>query len=141
MVENIACGSSKGIRRIANNIETETIKLGDWKTEGGDGGDISMITNVSEIKNHMEKLHDIIEIRYKNGGGGENRNGKEGEKAIIRGMFEAMSKSGRLANGHCFPTMAVERIQVRWGEGDYWDNISGEWLNPDMVRVSKTIRV
>ena len=85
-----------------------------------------------ELNKYLDTSGRIIESRYENGDDGVNRYGMSGEKAILCGLLKSMQMDGRIGyGGHI--TCAVEMDWSTYDQ-DYWDNISGEWLHPDLVK-------
>ena len=135
---DVVCGKAeKCIVDVLKEVNAGTIKLGEWVNESGSKGSIEFVTNNESVQKRLREVNGIIEHRFKNGDESENRYGKEGEKAILRGLIEKMRETGRLSGGIRGKTTPAEERPVANVENEYWDNISGEWLDPTMVKAAR----
>ena len=139
IVEGAASGTSRGITRLRRGEEIGTARIGSWQHEGGEEKGVNMITNARDIARCLDRVHGIIEHRYEHGDEEQDRYGREGEKAIIAGLLRTMRRDGRIDDtfaSEC--VMSVEDNSANQGYvEELWDNLSGEWLEGDMVREAR----
>ena len=136
MIESdVVCGAiEKSIQEVVYSSRAERVKLGEWANDCGSRGSINLITNSIGVKRRLSEVSGIIERRFTDGDENENRYGREGEKTIRTGLIEEMRETGRLIGGRITP---AEDRTVANLEKEYWDNISGEWLNPTLVKEAR----
>ena len=71
--------------------------------DSGSRGYIILVTKSIGVKRRLSEVNGIIERRFMDRDENENRYGREGEKAILRGLIEEMHETGRLIGGRITP--------------------------------------
>ena len=82
-------------------------------------------------------MSDVVDMRQEEGDEGQRRFGREGEKTIIAGMLEQMVEDGRISTSGTGPTISQDVDYVQEESEEFWDNISGERLDPMSVKEAR----
>lgn len=139
VVEGAASGATERIQDVRKRTDAREVSVGQWHTAEGQSRDVTLMTNSEEIARRIEEVKDIIKDRYDKGDEGWDRYGREGERAILTGLVKDMQRSGRIGRdggGRC--AMPVEAGPgAKYHDDQFWDNLSGQWLDPGMVRQAR----
>ena len=131
--DGIASRNDRYIKKKLYGAEVH--EIGKWQGGDGEQGGISVITNMRELDKYMDVSGKVIEDRYERGDEGINRYERDEEKAILSSFLRSMREDGRIGEGgHITRAMEVGAVQYNQ---EFWDNISGEWLHPDMVAEAR----
>ena len=103
-------------KEIRNKSGVKEVVVGTVELRGSKV-ESKVITNSASIAKELEKCPE----------------GQDWDECVMRGIIEDMKSSGRVSGNYGECAMAIE--QVEWEQ--YFDDLSGEHLNGDMVRVAR----
>ena len=127
-------------REVRSHSENMEVKVGEWAAERGQKGKLIAMTNSKEVAAEVKKegARRSREVHIRDP---ERNTRSEVKAAILRGMCRSLKRQGRVTPGGVGTTVGQEVMELNqewFGSKEvFYDNISGEWLNPNLVKEAR----